>query len=304
MDPALRRLLMRQHYAVVGNHSAVKLCHWTKESLLHGRQCYKQEFYGIRSHRCLQMSPAVNACSHMCLFCWRIQTFTEQGIEQPDDPELILEEAVRAQQKLLTGYKGDARTDPVKYVEAQQPSMVACSLAGEPTLYPRLGEFFAACHRRDMTTFLVTNGTTPEVIRRLDPLPRQLYLSVVAPTEEVYQRVCAPLIPDGWQKITETLSVLRSLSTRTVIRHTLVKGWNMDPNHVPAYAALIAKAEPDFIEAKGFVFVGSSRGRMHFDAMPSHEDVRAFAEHLAAATGYTVTKEKPDSLVVLLEKRK
>ena len=304
MNPELRSLLGRQHYAVVGDHSAVKLCHWTKESLLHGRSCYKQEFYGIRSHRCLQMSPAVSACTQMCLFCWRIQTFTEQGVEHPDDPEVILADAIRAQQKLLTGYKGDPRTDQVKFGEAQEPSMVACSLSGEPTLYPRLGEFFAACHRRDMTTFLVTNGTMPEALRSLDPLPKQLYLSVVAPTEAVYQRLCAPLIPDGWRRFQETLAVLPSLSTRTVIRHTLVKGWNMDPSFVPSYAALIAKAEPAFIEAKGFVFVGSSRGRMHFDAMPSHEDVRRFADMLANETGYVITKEKPDSLVVLLEKQK
>jgi len=304
MNPELRRLLGRQHYAVVGDHSAVKLCHWTKESILHGRACYKQEFYGIASHRCLQMSPAVSACTQMCLFCWRIQTFTEQALAAPDDPETILEESIRAQQRLLTGYKGDPRTDPQKFGEAQRPTMVACSLSGEPTLYPRLGEFFAACHRRDMTTFLVTNGTQPAALQRLDALPRQLYLSVVAPTEAVYQRLCAPLISDGWQRIQETLSLLPSLSTRTVIRHTLVKGWNMDPASVPSYARMIAAAEPMFIEAKGFVFVGSSRGRMHFDAMPSHEDVRGFAAALAAATGYRVTKEKPDSLVVLLEKER
>jgi len=302
MNQELQRLLVRQHYGIVGNHSAVKLCHWTKESLLAGRSCYKQDFYGIQSHRCLQMSPAVNACTHMCLFCWRIQTFTEQGITKPDDPEVILEEAILRQRRLLTGYKGDPRTDPVKYREAQDPSMVACSLAGEPTLYPRLGEFFSACHRRDMTTFLVTNGTEPEAVQRLDPLPRQLYLSVVAPDEGVYKRVCAPLIPDGWQRIQKTIDLLPSLSTRTVFRHTLVKGWNMDSSMIPEYARLITKAEPMFIEAKGFVFVGSSRGRMHFDAMPSHQDVRNFAEGLANETGYCIVKEKPDSLVVLLQK--
>ncbi len=302
MNPELRSLLGRQHYAVVGGHSAVKLCHWTKESILRGRSCYKQDFYGIASHRCLQMSPAVSACTQMCLFCWRIQTFTEQAVAAPDDPEAILEGSLRAQQKLLTGYKGDPRTDPEKFVEAQRPTMVACSLSGEPTLYPRLGELFEACHRREMTTFLVTNGTQPTVLARLDPLPRQLYLSVVAPTEDVYKKLCAPLIPDGWARIQETLAVLPSLGTRTVVRHTLVKGWNMDPGMVPAYARMIAAAQPEFVEAKGFVFVGSSRGRMHFDAMPSHEDVQRFAAALAEATGYKVTKEKPDSLVVLLQR--
>jgi tRNA wybutosine-synthesizing protein 1 len=153
-----------------------------------------------------------------------------------------------------------------------------------------------------MTTFLVTNGTQPAALKSLDPLPKQLYLSVVAPTEEVYKRLCAPLIPDGWQRFQESLALLPSLGTRTVVRHTLVKGWNMDSAMIPAYARMIAVAQPEFIEAKGFVFVGSSRGRMHFDAMPSHEDVQRFAAMLADETGYTMAKEKADSLVVLLQK--
>jgi tRNA wybutosine-synthesizing protein 1 len=129
-----------------------------------------------------------------------------------------------------------------------------------------------------------------------------LYLSLVAPTEAVYKRLCAPLIADGWQRIAESLSLLPSLSTRTVVRHTLVKGWNMDDAMVPAYATMIADAQPQYIEAKGYVFVGGSRTRMSFAAMPSHDEVRHFAEILARETGYTVTKDKPDSLVVLLEK--
>jgi len=304
MNPELQKILARQHYAVIGTHSGVKLCHWMKQSLLFNRACYKQQFYGIESHRCLQMSPAVNQCTHMCLFCWRFQDFTEKELKQFDDPEFILEQAITAQRKLITGFKGDPRCDQKKWKEANEPTMLACSLSGEPTLYPLLGDFFETCHKRGITTFLVTNGTTPEVLERLDPLPTQLYVSLVAPNEEVYKKICAPLIPDGWKRIKQTLELLPSLTTRTVIRHTLVHGWNMDEKYLPEYASLDKLAEPLFIEPKGYVFVGSSRNRMHFAHMPSHEQIQHFSKKLAEHLGYEIVMEKVDSLVTLLGKEK
>ena len=300
MNPELQKILKRQHYAIVGEHTGVKLCHWMKQSLLFGRVCYKQTFYGINSHRCLQMTPAVTHCTQMCLFCWRLQNFTEKELHDVDDPEYILEGAIEAQKKLITGFKGDPRCDQKKWKEANEPNMLACSLSGEPTLYPKLGAFFEACHRKGITTFLVTNGTTPVALEELDPLPKQLYVSIVAPTEELYKKICAPLIPDGWEKIQQTLAVLPSLDTRTVIRHTLVHGWNMDEKYVRAYAKLDAQASPTFIEPKGYVFVGSSRNRLHFSNMPTYDQIKNFGQKLSELLGYDQVMEKADSLVMLL----
>ncbi len=298
MNRELKLRLEKQGYVVIGEHSAVKLCHWLKQSLIHDRVCYKQVFYGVQSHRCLQMTPAVNQCTHMCLFCWRHQGFTEKNLKHVDDPEFILEESIKAQRRLITGFKGDPRCNQEKWREANNPNMVACSLTGEPTLYPRLGEFFELCHKRGMTTFLVTNGTNPEVLANLDPLPKQLYVSIVAPTKEVYKRLCAPLIDKGWERIKETLELLPSLDTRTVIRHTLVRNWNMD--HIESYAKLDEIASPMFIEAKGYVFVGASRNRMSIDNMPSHREVVSFARELSNHLGYEFSMEKEDSRVALL----
>jgi tRNA wybutosine-synthesizing protein 1 len=300
MNPELQKILKRQHYAIIGKHSGVKLCHWLKQSLLFGRQCYKQTFYGISSHRCLQMTPAITHCTQMCLFCWRFQNFTEKQLQDIDDPEYILEHSIEAQQKLITGFKGDPRCDQKKWKEANEPNMLACSLSGEPTLYPKLGEFFKLCHQKGITTFLVTNGTTPEALEKLDTLPTQLFVSIVAPTQELYKKLCAPLIPNGWDKIQQTLALLPSLNTRTVIRHTLVHGWNMDEKHIEAYAKLDSVASPTFIEPKGYVFVGSSRNRLHFSNMPTHEQVKNFGQKLAEQIGYEQIMEKADSLVVLL----
>ncbi len=303
MDPDLQKILQRQHYAIIGKHSGVKLCHWVKQSLLFGRQCYKQTFYGINSHRCLQMTPAITHCTQMCLFCWRFQNFTEKELHDIDDPEYILNHAIEAQKKLLTGFKGDPRCDQKKWREANEPNMLACSLSGEPTLYPRLGEFFELCHHKGITTFLVTNGTNPEAFEKLDTLPTQLFVSIVAPTKEIYKKLCAPLISNGWEKIQQTLALLPSLNTRIVIRHTLVHGWNMDEKHVDAYARLDAQASPMFIEPKGYVFVGSSRKRLHFSNMPRHDQIRDFGQKLAERLGYEQVMEKNDSLVVLLSSK-
>ena len=304
MNEELKEILKKQHYAIVGNHSGVKLCHWMRQSLLFGRECYKQTFYGIESHRCLQMTPTVNQCTQNCLFCWRYQGFTELEIENPDDPEFILEESIKAQRKLITGFKGDERCDQRKWREANDPKHVACSLTGEPTLYPRLGEFFETCHKRGMTTFLVTNGTNPEALEKLDPLPTQLYISVVAPNKDIYKKLTRPLIPDGWERLQRTLELLPSLDTRTVIRHTLVNGWNMDEAYIDEYAKLDEKASPVFIEPKGFVLVGQSRQRMTLNNMPSHEQVMSFGKKLADKLGYFFANEKEDSRVVLLSKNK
>ena len=297
MRPELKQRLERQQYKFVGDHAAVKLCHWMKQSMLHGRMCYKQAFYGIATHRCLQMTPVVHDCTHECVFCWRIRGFENED-KNWVEPEIMLDKMIAEQRLLVTGFNGDPRCSKEMYQEAREPRHVAISLAGEPTMYPYLGQLIEACHRKGMTTFLVTNGTFPEALERLDPLPTQLYVTVAAPNESIYQSLCAPRIPDGWSRLMKTLELLPSLGTRTVIRHTLVDQYNL--GWEDEYAKLDQIADPTFIEPKGFVFVGSSRERLSIDNMPSHSKVKEFGERLGQMIGMQVLKEKPDSRVVLL----
>lgn len=298
MDAHVRQILEKQHYKVVGQNGAVKLCHWTREQLLHDRGCYKADFYGIASHRCMQMTPVADHCNVKCLFCWRSHTLDSYAAHERDPPVDLLEGALQAQQEIVSGFKGDARCDIGEWLEARQPRHVAISLAGEPTLYPHLGEFIAECHRRGITTFLVTNGTLPAVLERLDPLPTQLYVTVAAPNEEIYQRVVVPKTRQEWKNLQRTLELLPSLDTRTVIRHTLVQGLNLGWEE--EYAALDAIAEPWFIEPKGYVNVGESKQRLTMDHMPSHEAVRGFARRLAGHLGLEILAEREDSRVVLI----
>ncbi len=110
------------------------------------------------------------------------------------------------------------------------------------------------------------------------------------------------MISDGWNKINQTLELIPSLSTRTVIRHTLVQNWNMDLKYIKDYSKLDEKAQPMYIEPKGYVFVGYSRRRMTLSNMPSHKSVNEFGNALADTLGYNLIMEKKDSRVVLLSK--
>jgi tRNA wybutosine-synthesizing protein 1 len=210
----------------------------------------------------------------------------------------MLDELIEQQRKLVSGFKGDPRCSKQMWDECREPKQVAISLAGEPTMYPYLSDFIALCKRRGMTTFLVTNGTFPDVLERMDSLPTQLYVTVAAPNEELYKRLCVPRIEDGWERLMRTLELFPSLNTRTVIRHTLVKDWNL--GWEKEYAKLDAIADPLYIEPKGYVFVGDSRRRMSMDNMPSIGDVLQFGEKVGIELGLSVVKKKDDSRVILL----
>ena len=117
MDKLYKKVLQKQGYYFIGEHSAVKTCHWTKSSLTNESPCYKQKFYGIKSHRCAQMSPAVNFCNHDCVFCWRERNNSEFGVI--DNPIEVAENIDTAQRALLSGYGGNPNTNMQKFLEAQ-----------------------------------------------------------------------------------------------------------------------------------------------------------------------------------------
>ena len=289
-------------YRFVGEHghAAAKICHWTKKSMINEGVCYKEQFYGVKSHRCLQMSPAVPFCNQKCSFCWRDLSQTRVEWEgEYDDPKTIIEGAIKAQNSLLCGFGGNKKVDRKKLEESKRPTNAAISLAGEPTLYPDIDELIAEFHRQDFTTFLVSNGLYPEKLGNLDNDPTQLYVSLDAPNEKVYKELCNPQINEGWSNLNKTLELMNSFDTRTAIRITSVKDKNMF--NTDEYAELINKANPKYIEVKAYMFVGSSRKRLTLDNMPSYQEVIDFAQEIAEKTGRELTKESEVSRVVLLE---
>ena len=303
---SLIKTLGRQKYHFVGKHSAVKRCRWLHESLVHNRPCYKQKFYGIRTHQCVQMTPSLYQCTQQCLFCWRIQSsdtqekWNETQFTNWDLPEEIVDGAIREQLRILSGYKDNLKVDRRKLKEAANPSHVAISLAGEPTLYEHIGELIQTFRRRGFTTFLVSNGSRPSKLANLDVEPTQLYISVCASDKETFNAVCRPHSADTWLKLNETLSLLPSLKCPTVIRITLANELNM--RNVDGYAELVRRAEPTYVEPKAYMHVGFSRLRIGYEATPSHSQVKEFARQLSLKTGYEILDESTESKVVLMSK--
>ena len=303
---ALTQALTKQKYHLVGRHSAVKRCRWLYETLIHDRPCYKQKFYGIKTHQCIQMTPALFYCTQKCLFCWRAQSgdhqiiWDEMRVPAWDSPEEIVEGSIKAQLEILSGYKGNPETNQKKFKEALTPRHAAISLTGEPTLYKNIGELIHAFHRRGFTTFLVSNGTMPSVLAKLEEEPTQLYISVCAPDEEAFKHVCRPQIPKAWEKLNQTLELLSSFKCPTVIRITLVRGLNM--KNIKGYSKLVEKANPTYIEPKAYMHVGFSRLRLGYECMPNHREIREFATQIAKETSYNIIDESQESRVVLLSK--
>jgi tRNA wybutosine-synthesizing protein 1 len=252
------------------------------------------------------MTPATFYCTQECLFCWRAQSgdlqvsWNETEPPKWDSPEEIVEGSIKAQHAILSGYKGNPKTNQQKFKEALTPRHVAISLSGEPTLYAHIGELIQTFSAQGFTTFLVSNGALPSTLAKLIEEPTQLYISVCAPDIEAFKHVCRPQISNGWEKLNETLELLPSFKCPTVVRITSVHGLNM--KNTEGYAKLIEKASPTYVEAKAYMHVGFSRLRLGYESMPSHNEIREFSSRLAKETGYNQINESMESRVVLLSK--
>ncbi|PHJ17630.1 radical sam domain-containing protein, partial [Cystoisospora suis] len=89
--------LRKEHYKIVGSHSAIKLCRWTKSQLRGRGGCYKNTFYGITSSQCMELTPSL-ACANKCVFCWRHHK-NPVGTSwrwQVDEPDFILQEGLKS----------------------------------------------------------------------------------------------------------------------------------------------------------------------------------------------------------------
>jgi len=319
----VKKILEKQHYEICGNHSAVQICRWTKKSLRNEGFCWKEKFYGIKSHQCCQFSPAVMWCENKCVHCWRsIEMNLGTNLPDVDEPKKIIDDIVKARKKLLIGFGGNEKTSKKKFKECLEPSIFTLSLSGEPTLYPKLSGLIKIIRKRGAISFLVTNGLNPEAINKLEvggSLPTQITVSLNAPNEKLWKMWHRSSKKDGWEKLNETLDVLKRLKgkVRRVIRLTLVKKGsekeklkelsNMEKEHVSQYVKLIRKAEPNFIHVKGFKSLGYSRKRMGYSKQPFHKEVKDFSlkiEEELKKDGYKILGEEILSCVVILGKNK
>lgn len=298
--------LTKQGYTVVGSHSGVKICRWTKSALRGRGSCYKYSFYGIKSHLCMETTPSLS-CSNKCVFCWRHGT-NPVGTTwrwQVDPPEKIFNGALEGHYKKIKQMRGVPGVVADRFTEAFQVKHCALSLVGEPIFYPHINEFLALLHGQQISSFLVCNAQHPAELERLKRVT-QLYVSIDASNKEALHQIDRPLYRDYWERFEKCLDILRTKkSQRTVFRLTLVGGFNM-ADACDEYAALVARGEPCFVEIKGVTYCGTSKGSsLTMKNVPFYEEVKEFVEGLNAALAkrgleYGIAAEHAHSCCILI----
>ena len=312
IKPNIVEQLKKAKYGVA-DHSTVELCHWTKKSFRNEGTCYKHKFYGISTHRCMEFSPAGMHCENRCVYCWRPMEFYDSLAMEPErvaEPEEIMQKLMAERRKLIMGHYGDPNQDKQKLDESLLPSHYAISLSGEPTMYPKLPELIKYLKSLEETKsiFLVTNGQEPDMIQRLadeDALPTQLYLSTNAADHESFLKINRPRYDDSWKRWNNTLDLLSTLDTRTVLRITLIKNWNDSYKMIPVFTEMFDKSNPHFIEIKSYMHIGRSTNRLEHENMLDMDQVRSFAANVSKHSDrFSLMDESEISRIVILQNEK
>ena len=301
--------LTKQGYSIIGTHSGVKICRWTKSALRGRGSCYKRSFYGIASHLCMEATPSLS-CSNKCVFCWRHGT-NPVGTTwrwQTDPPELIFNGAKEAHLKKIKSLRGVPGVRAERFQEAMRIRHCALSLVGEPIFYPHINELLSLLHKEHISSFLVCNAQHPDHLAALKHVT-QLYVSIDASNAESLKKIDRPLHRDYWARFLKCLDIIRSRrhTTRTVFRLTLVKGFNIE-DEVAGYADLVERGLPCFIEIKGVTFCGTSTSAgvgLTMQNVPFYEEVCSFvlalhAELQKRGLEYGIAAEHAHSCCVLL----
>ena len=207
-------------------------------------------------------------------------------LEQVAEPADILTKLMAERKKLINGFYGDSRNDKQRLDESLLPSHYAISLSGEPTMYPKLPKLIKYLNSLEQTKsiFLVTNGQEPDMIQKLqdeDALPTQLYLSTNAADYESFMKINKPRYDDSWERWNRTLGMLKDLNTRTVLRITLIRGYNDQEESIPAFAEMFRKASPHFIEIKSYMHIGRSTNRLEHEDMLEMNEIKKFSQEIA-----------------------
>lgn len=251
--------LTKQGYAIVGSHSGVKICRWTKSALRGRGSCYKFSLYGINSHQCMETTPSLS-CSNKCVFCWRHGTnpvgTTWRWVVDP--PDMIFNGVKENHYKKIKMMRGMPGVRAERFSEAMRIRHCALSLVGEPIFYPYINEFLELLHAERISSFLVCNAQHPEQLAALKAVT-QLYVSIDATNKDSLRKIDRPLHRDFWERFERCLDILREkrFRHRTVYRLTLVKGFNVE-EEAEGYAQLVERGLPCFVEVKGVTYCGTS----------------------------------------------
>ncbi len=309
ISPLTKAKLKKAKYGVY-NHSAVELCHWTKKSFSNEGTCYKHKFYGISTHRCMEMTPTAMNCENRCIYCWRPTEFYDT-LEMPadlvDEPDMIINNLLQERKRLIVGHYGNIKTDKMKLDESLFPQHYAISLSGEPTMYPKLPGLikYLKTLKNTKSVFLVTNGQEPEMLQRLiaeDALPTQLYLSTNASNKKMFMMVNRPRYRDAWDRWQESLELLSEMNTRIVLRMTVIRNFNDSINYVDEFADMMKIGNPHFIEIKSYMHIGMSTQRLESSDMLEMDEIRNYSHLLCKSLDrFSIMDESEISRIVVLQ---
>jgi len=180
----------------------------------------------------------------------------------------------------------------------ENPKHAALSLTGDSITYPNIQKLLDEFHNRKISTFLVTNAQYPEQIKKIKNIT-QLYISLDAPNKKLLKQIDRPLFTDFYERLLKSLKEMKKKKFRTCIRLTIIKGIN--DNNAKDYSKLIKLANPDFVEVKGYTWVGNSRTYYEKENVPNHMDIKNFAKNLEKELiDYKIEDEHEQSCVVLL----
>jgi tRNA wybutosine-synthesizing protein 1 len=143
-----------------------------------------------------------------------------------------------------------------------------------------------------------------ERLEREDALPTQIYLSMNAGSKETFFKVNCPLLKDSWERFLSSLEFIRKTRTRTLIRITLIKEVNDSEEEIPKFAELVKKANPNFVEVKSYMHVGSSTSRLKAENMLEQDEIKAWAEKLLKfLPNFEYMDEQEESRIVILQNK-
>ncbi len=187
--------------------------------------------------------------------------------------------------------------------EAMSPNHAAISLDGEPLLYPKISEFVQEFKNRNMSTFIVTNGTLPKKLESLDSLPSQLYITLPACNEQMYKKISRPMMKNGWGSLMSSLEMLDSLSCRKLIRLTAIKELNINEKLLDDYVKIVENANPNFFEIKGFTLQAKAllikerlKSKLSVqDFFPDYQYLESIVTRFEEISGFSLIYKNRDS---------
>jgi tRNA wybutosine-synthesizing protein 1 len=227
--------------------------------------------------------------------------------ELVDEPDVIVQNLLRERKKLIVGFYGNPKNDKNKLDDSLDPTHYAISLSGEPTMYPKLPQLirYLKSLKATKSVFLVTNGQEPEMLHRLsneDALPTQIYLSTNASDRKMFYIINRPRHKDAWERWSKSLQFIATVATRTVLRVTLIKGYNDDYKFIDGLAQIVEEGNPHFIELKSYMHIGMSTERLENNNMLEMQEVREIALKLRDKSPiFSIMDESEISRIVVLQ---